>query len=183
MIKPTDSRLFIFALSLLFFSCDLEIPEDSYNNPLDIEFNAENGIAPPALIFSPGESTVTVGQVVNVNVFALEVDSLAGVYLQVIYDPSRLSLNSVTVGDIFKSNQAPIFFYNEDSGSGYVSIYSSFLGNTVAVTGTGSLAALSFTTLSAGTSTLRLGTDTEIVDRNDNKIILNGTGTGEVIAQ
>ena len=171
------------ALALFFFSCDLEIPEESYNNPLDIEFNSENGISPPALVFSPSELTVDVGQSVSVNIFVLEVDSIAGTYIQVIYDQSLLALNTVVLGEILKSNQTPIFFYNDDSDQGIIDIYSSFLGNEVATSGTGSLAHLTFTTLSPGTSTLRFGNTSEIVDRNDNQITLNGIGTGVVVAQ
>lgn len=169
--------------ALLLFSCELEIPEESYNNPLDIEFNSENGITPPALIFTPGESTVNVGQSVIVDIFVLEVDSIAGTYIQVLYDQTRLSLNSIALGDILKSNQTPIFFYDDDSDQGKIDIYSSFLGNEVAVSGTGSLAFLTFTTISPGTSTLRFGTTSEIVDNNDNQITLNGIGTGVIVAQ
>jgi len=183
LIKPINIWLKIMALALFFFSCDLEIPEESYNNPLDIEFNSENGISPPALVFSPSELTVDVGQSVSVNIFVLEVDSIAGTYIQVIYDQSLLSLNTVVLGEILKSNQTPIFFYNDDSDQGTIDIYSSFLGNEVATSGTGSLAHLTFTTLSPGTSTLRFGNTSEIVDRNDNQITLNGIGTGVVVAQ
>ena len=144
--------------ALFLFSCELEIPEESYNNPLDIEFNSENGITPPALIFTPSESTVNVGQSVTVNIFVLEVDSIAGTYIQVLYDQTRLSLNTIVLGDILKSNQTPIFFYDDDSDQGKIDIYSSFLGDEVAVSGTGSLAFLTFTTISPGTSTLRFGT-------------------------
>ena len=174
-------RSFLFAGLFCLFSCDL--PEEVYDNPLDLEYNAEKGITPPALIFTPKESTVNVGESVSVNIFAMEVDSIAGTFIQVIYDNTRLALTNLTLGDILKSNVNPIFFYNDDSNNGLINIYASFLGDEIAASGTGTLAFLTFTTLSPGTSTIRFGNDSEFVDRNDNQIILNGLGTGVVIAQ
>ena len=53
---PTiQNKLNSFAFSLICFaivSCDLEIPEQSYNDALDLDHNADKGIFPPAFVFS-----------------------------------------------------------------------------------------------------------------------------------
>ena len=74
---PTiQNKLSSFAFSLIcfaFVSCDLEIPEQSYD-ALDLDHNADKGIFPPAFVFSPDDiSTCWSNQSV---VYILEVDSI-----------------------------------------------------------------------------------------------------------
>ena len=59
-------------------------------NPLDIEANAESGINPPALIFSPNKVETSTGSNVSLKIFALEVDSLAGSFIRINYDQNKL---------------------------------------------------------------------------------------------
>ena len=58
----------------------------------------------------------------------MEVENLGIAYVRVSYDNGRLSVASVAGGDFFKGSQDPIFLYEEDTESGTIDIYTSFLG-------------------------------------------------------
>ena len=48
-----------YLMVLILLAC--EIPEQIYEDPLDLDYNAGLGIYPPALIFSPDQVTVNSG--------------------------------------------------------------------------------------------------------------------------
>ena len=73
---------YIILIGFLFISC--EIVESELNNPLDTDANAEKGIAPPALVFFPDNVTTNTGGNAVVNVYALEVENVAGIMLKTI---------------------------------------------------------------------------------------------------
>jgi hypothetical protein len=168
-------------LSLFLLSCD--IPEEVYDNPLDLQTNQEQGITPPALVFAPNNIVIPVGSNVSVEVYALEVNNVAGSHIQVNYDRNKLSLTSVSIGTFFASGDDPIFFYENDESSGTIDIYTSYLGTATSVSGTGTLAYLVFSATAPGQSVLSYSTACELVDPDDNPIILNGLGEGVVNAE
>jgi len=167
-------------LFLLFIGCD--IPEEIYDNPLDLDLNAEKGITPPALVFNPNEISANSGSNVTIQVFALEVNNVAGSHIQVSYDKNKLSLASVTLGELFNAAQDPLFFYENNPTSGVLDIYTSFLGDDTSVSGTGTLAYLVFSATAPGITNLQITSISELVDPDDNPIQLNGLGQGVVNA-
>ena len=54
----------------------IEIPEQSYNDALDLDHNADKGIFPPAFVFSPDDISISAGSNQSVAIYALEVDSI-----------------------------------------------------------------------------------------------------------
>ena len=86
-------------INVFLLSC--KIPEDSFENPLDLEANAEKGIFPPALVFSPDSVSINSGESVSIDLYALAVDSLAGAQIEIDYFNSSLSLESVEKGNFF----------------------------------------------------------------------------------
>ena len=177
MIKKITAFLFLFLIA-----CD--IPEEIYENPLDIEANAENGINPPALVFTPSNISTSTGSNVSLKIFALEVDSLAGSFIRINYDQNKLAVNSVSIGDLLKEGgQNPIFFFEDNSASGFVDIYTSFLGDTESVSGTGPLAFIVFNIQAPGESTVSYNSESELVNKNDIPILLNGLGEVVINAQ
>ncbi|MFQ6611948.1 MAG: cohesin domain-containing protein, partial [Fidelibacterota bacterium] len=157
---PVRMTTVFIILSFLFLSCD--IPEETYDNPLDLETNQEQGINPPALVFAPNAVTTTVGSSVSIEVYALEVSNVAGSHIEVSYDKNKLSLTSVSLGTFFASGEDPIFFYENDGGT--VDIYTSYLGTETSVSGTGTLAYLVFSVTAPGQSILSYSTSCELVD-------------------
>lgn len=177
-------RILISSGLLLFLACEVEVPTENYDNPLDIEEAEKEGIETPALVFFPDSVSVNVGGTVPVQVYALEVEDLGGSHVQLTYDKNKLSLSSVSVGDFFQGGADPIFLYEDDDGSGTIDIFTSFLGtDSVSVSGTGSLANLIFSTTAPGKSSLQYTSECELVDPDDNPIEIKGFGEGLVNAK
>ena len=175
-------RLMIVPLLGLLLSC--EVPTEAYDNPLDEEVAQEKGIDTPALVFFPDKfEGLTAGNSVSVQLFALEVPDVAGAYIQLAYDKSKISISNVNAGDFFGS--APIFIYEDDSENGLLNIYTSFLGSdsSSTVSGTGNLATLILGTITAGQSTITYNSESELVDAQDNPVELNGLGEGVIDVQ
>ena len=173
-----------FVVLLLGFLLSCEVPTEAYDNPLDEEVAQEKGIDTPALVFFPDRfDDVTAGSSVSVQLFALEVPDVAGAYIQLAYDKSKISISTVNAGDFFGS--APIFIYEDDSENGLLNIYTSFLGSdsSSTVSGTGNLATLVLGTITAGQSTITYNSESELVDAQDNPIVLNGLGEGVIDVQ
>ena len=177
-------RSFLLAGLFCLFSCDLDMPEEVYDNPLDLDINAAQGINLPALIFNPSEVTTTSGSNVTIQVFALEVNEVAGVHIQVQYSKNKLSVNSVSPGEFLQEGaQDPIFWYDNDAISGLLDIYCTYLGDDTNVSGTGPVAYIIFAATAPGQGFLEYTSECELVDKDDVKIQLNGLGQGVVNAQ
>ena len=77
-----------------------------------------------------------------------------------------------------------LFYYEDDTDLGLIDIYSGFLGvDSSAVSGTGQLASLVFTTISGGESTVAFTDHSEFVDPQDNPIEILGFGISVVFAE
>lgn len=171
-------------LLLLSLACEVEVPTETYDNPLDIEETEKEGIETPALVFFPDSVSVNVGDPVTIQLFALEVENLGGLHVQVTYDKNKLSLSSISVGYFFQGEAYPIFLYEDDNGSGTIDIFTSFLGtDSVSVSGTGNLAFIVFSTTAPGQSSLQYTSECELVDPDDNPIEINGFGEGVIDAR
>lgn len=182
LIKQPIIRFSVVLLSVFFTSC--EVPTESYENPLDEESAQEDGIETPALVFFPDEFEVTAGSSVSVQVYALGVSGVAGAHIQLSYDKSLISINSVNTGDLFASTSEPVFISEDNPEAGLLDIYTSFLGDdSSTVSGTGSIATLILGTLTSGMSTISYTSESELVDDNDNLLELKGFGEGEINAQ
>ena len=169
-------------LLLLLFSCGKEIPEeDVFENPLDEE---EVTYETPALTFYPVDISIDLGYSQTVDVFVLGVENLAGSYVKLSYDKSKLSVLSFSVGDFFAdAAQAPVFIAENDADNGIIEINTSFLGSdSVSVSGTGNLASIVFQSMADGESSLVFDAACEFVDSDDNAIEIKGFGVGVVNA-
>ena len=110
------TRSSLFCLIFWFLVCELDIHNHTYGNPFDLDANSEEGILPPALIFSPNQVNTEIGQIVPINIAALEVQGVGGIYAQVKYDSSLLSVISVKPGQFFSGDQSPFFLFEDQSG-------------------------------------------------------------------
>ena len=170
-------------LLLILFSCEQDIPEeDVFDNPLDEE---EVTYLTPALTLFPILVEISVGGSFPVEVFILDVDNMAGGFVRLNYNKAKLQMLSINAGQFFLDNaQDPIFITDDNSEEGWIDIHTSFLGSdSIAVSGTGSLAEIVFTSLSAGESNLTFDPACELADPDDNLIEIKGFGEGVVNAQ
>ena len=169
----------ISVITLLIFPC--EIPTEVYENPLDVDNEVFDL---PALVFYPDSVGVNVGAGATVQVFAMEVNNLSGAHIQVSYDQNKLQVLSVNAGEFFSDVQDLIFITDDDPALGILDIYTSFLdGDTVSVSGTGSLANIVLTATSFGQSDVNYTGGCEFADPDDIPIVINGFGKGVIYAQ
>jgi hypothetical protein len=165
----------LIVASLLYTSCDLIEPE--FDNVLDIQNND-----PPALLFSPKEYTASAGEEVAVDLYALEVENVAALQAQILYDKDRLEIVSIGPGTFFDSSDSPLFV-TDSSNPGRLDLYSVFLGSSKEVSGTGDLATIVFRVIAAGDAYLEVSGDSELLNRDSQPIALKSLGIGVIRAQ
>ena len=170
-------------LSLLIAGC-VELPTEVYENPLDDEEQAKEGIEPPALIFSPDSVSVSSGNAVTVNVFVMGADSLRGAHLQIEYDNSLVSFTTVTIGNFFSGGTESFVMAEDDNDNGLLDVYVSFGGaSSLSVSGNGNIANITFSTLAVGKTVLTFTSASELADPDDNPIQIKGYGEGVIDAK
>ena len=166
---------------LLLMACE-KVPEKVYDNPLDLEVYEEKGIETPALMFFPDEININTNEFFAVSVYALDVQNVAGAYININYDQDKLLLIAINPGTFFSDLQDPLYF-SETQNSGKIELYTVFFGaDSSSVSGTGSLFSIMFAASESGVSSLTYGTDCELVNPNDNQIEIKGFGEGLVNA-
>lgn len=170
---------------LLLMACEAvleEVPEEVYDNPLDIEAITEEGIETPALMFFPDEININTNEIFTVSVYALDVQNVAGAYININYDQDKLLLIAINPGTFFSDLQDPLYF-SETQNSGKIELYTVFFGaDTSSVSGTGSLFSIMFAASESGVSSLTYSTNCELVDPDDIQIEIKGFGEGLVNA-
>ena len=165
----------LIVASLLYTSCDLIEPE--FDNPLDVQNNV-----PPALLISPEDYTSSIGQDVEISVYALEVEGIAGMRAQINYDDTMLKILKVTAGTFFDSNESPLFVHDDD-GRGRLDVYSVFMGSDKQVSGTGNIAVITFQVISNGETVVQVSNGSQLLDSSGNPIIIQSYGQGVIRAQ
>ena len=173
-------RITMFIL-LLLMACE-EAPEEVYDNPLDIESIEEEGIETPALMFFPDEININSNEIFTVSVYALDVQNVAGAYININYDHEKLLLIAINPGTFFSDLQDPLYF-TETQNSGKIELYTVFFGaDSSSVSGTGSFFSIMFAASESGVSSLTYSTNCELVDPDDKQLEIKGFGEGVVNA-
>ena len=172
-------KYLLSATVLLSFACDIgEMPDLGLTNPLDAYHHKTT-----ALVFFPDSVSVSLGLSVPTKVYAMEVENLGVAHVQFSYNSDLLTVTSITAGDFFQGSQEPIFLVDDDADAGTIDIYTSFLGTeATSVSGTGSLAIITFSTKAAGKTTLIYSTDSILLDPDSNPIEIKSFGEGVIDA-
>lgn len=158
----------ILCLVIFVLSCD-----DS-NYPLDnwVDVPLQN-MEPPAVFFNPHEIStnqnggqLTVGDTFAVNLYALEVENVAGIHFRVEYLRQSLELIDIVTGELFVDAYDTLFFWSDSGGSGFFDVYSFYLATDEYTysSGTASLATAIFRTKNSVDSEL-------IYDRTITKMV------------
>ena len=170
-----------FSGLLMMVSCELSEPV--FKNPLDREVAFNKGIEPPALVFYPDVITTNTGSSAATSVYAMDIEDVGMAEIKISYDPNKVSISSVAKGDLFQGGNQPLFI-TEDNENGLLIIYVGYLGpNGDSISGTGNVANIVFSTVSAGQSQITISSESKILDPNANEIKLNGYGEGLIDAQ
>ena len=114
-------------------------------------------VTPPAgtagvIYLEPANLTLTPSQDFTVELKATSITNLKGYSVTLSYDPTLISLQEVTEGPFFSSKGETFFYSKEDNNT--ILIDCALLGKTLSVSGEGTLATLSFTSLKAGSTSI-----------------------------
>ena len=173
-----------YIIIICFWTISCELHEPIFDNSLDLEVAAEKGIYPPALVFFPNNAEVTVGDTVEVEVYAMKIENVGMAQIQVHYEASKLSVESVTQGSLFQGGNQPFFITEDDSNNGILTIFITYLGPSgKAIEGTGDIALIHFKPRSAGNTEFRISQESILLDPDANSITLNGYGKGIIDAR
>ena len=175
------TRALLTPILLVFLGCELS--DGVFENPLDREVASSKGISPPALVFYPDVVTTTAGGSAATSVYALDISGVGMAEIVINYNQNKVSVGSVAKGELFQGGNQPFFHY-EDDGSGVLTVYIGYLGpDGNSVSGTGNVANIVFSTLSAGLSEVSISNSSRILDPDAKSIALNGYGKGTIDAQ
>jgi len=176
------TKLLLTPILLVFLGC--ELTDGVFENPLDREVASSKGISPPALVFYPDIVTTTAGGSAAISVYALDISSVGMAEIAINYNQNKVSVGSVTKGELFQGGNQPFFHYENDETSGLLTVYIGYLGpDGNSVSGTGNITNIVFNTLSAGQSEVSISTSSKILDPDAKAITLNGYGKGTIDAQ
>ena len=175
------TKILLTTFILVFLGC--ELTDGVFENPLDREVASSKGISPPALVFYPDVVTTTAGGSAATSVYALDISGVGMAEIVINYNQNKVSVGSVAKGELFQGGNQPFFHY-EDDGSGVLTVYIGYLGpDGNSVSGTGNIANIVFSTLSAGQSEVSISNSSRILDPDAKSITLNGYGKGTIDAQ
>ncbi len=138
----------------------------------------------PALMFYPRANFSSVGSNVTFQVLAEEVTSLTAAQFNVIFDPNKLEIVSITQGSLLQINGESIFSTEFDNQAGSLSVITAALGGDLpSVDGTGVLLELVLEVKATGTSNLEFDGTELLRDPDNNNISISETVNGLVISE
>jgi len=108
----------------------------------------ENGV----LYLEPANLTVTPSESFTVELKIAPITDLKGYSVTLSYHPSLLSLQEVKEGPLLSAGGKTFFYPKADDTKGTISIDCAILGSQAGVSGEGTLATFSFTSLKAGST-------------------------------
>ena len=108
-------------ITIITISCaDSDYPMDNW---IDVPLQE---LEPPAVFFNPHEINVTVGDTFAINLYVLQVDSVAGIHLRVQYLREHLQFLDMEVGELFIDAYDTLFFWDSTTAA-YLDVYSLYL--------------------------------------------------------
>jgi hypothetical protein len=120
------------------------------------------GLTPPLsegqeediLYLEPAVLTITPSKDFNVELKTASITNLKGYSVTLSYDPTLISLKEVTEGPFLSAKGNTFFNKTIDNNKGTVLIDCALLGSDLSISGEGTLATFSFTSLKAGSTSL-----------------------------
>jgi len=130
-------------------------------------------VTPPAeeagvLYLEPAHLTLTPSEDFTVELKATSITNLKGYSVTLSYDPTLISLQEVTEGPFLSEKGKTFFYTKEDNGT--ILIDNALLGTDLSISGEGTLATLSFTSLKAGSTGIEFSL-TKTRDTNNKEIV------------
>ena len=113
-----------------------------------------NGQEEGILYLEPANLTVIPGQDFTVELKIASITNLKGYSVTLSYDPTLLSLQEVVEGPFLSVKNKTFFYKRVDDNKGTVLVDCAILGPELSISGEGTLATLSFTSLKVGSTSL-----------------------------
>ncbi len=126
------------------------MPSDSPSTPQPSQTGSVN------LMFSPPGGPVATGATFQVPVVLTGGKDIASVPLRIQYDPAKLSLLSVTNGDLLSRDNQAVALVHLDDGAGSISVNAARAPGVAGVNGAGVVCVLNFQAKTAGETRLSL---------------------------
>ena len=161
---------------IFILSCtDSDYPMDNW---IDVPLQE---LEPPAVFFNPHEINVSVGDTFAINLYALQVDNVAGVHLRVQYVDEKLQFLYMEVGELFIDAYDTLFFW--DSNDAYLDVYSLYLATDEYTysSGTASIATAYFRAIDpGGCNLIYVRPETRLVTPDNQPIIIKSYGKATI---
>jgi general secretion pathway protein D len=109
-----------------------------------------------SLVFNPPDSSVTAGSTFKVPIVLNNGTDIASVPVQIQYDPARLSLINVDMGDFLSRDGQAVALVHRDDGPGMITLNVSRPPGVTGVSGSGVVCVLSFQAKASGESDLTI---------------------------
>ena len=163
-------------LTIITISCaDSDYPMDNW---IDVPLQE---MEPPAVFFNPHEINVSVGDTFAINLYVLQVDSVAGIHLRVQYLREHLQFLDMEVGELFIDAYDTLFLWDSTEAS-YLDVYSFYLADEYTYSsGTASIATAYFRAKnSLDSEIIYLQPGTSMVTPNNEPIIIKSYGKATI---
>ena len=153
-------------------SCaDSDYPMDNW---IDVPLQE---MEPPAVFFNPHDINVSAGDTFAINLYVLQVDSVAGIHLRVQYLRQNLQFLDMEVGELFIDAYDTLFLWDSTEAS-HLDVYSFYLADEYTYSsGTASIATAYFRAKnSLDSEIIYLQPWTRMVTPNNEPIIIKSYG-------
>ena len=131
-----------------------------------------NAVEGPSLMFYPRRHKAQAGEQLTFSIHAEEVENLMAAEMHLDFDPTAISVNSVTQGSFFMNGQESIFSYDVDDGT--ISLLTSVVNSDApSVSGTGALAEIQVTLLSSADASISFSGNNVFRGPYNNDFVIN----------
>ena len=145
---------------------------------MSLDFNVD-AVSGPALMVFPRFQSADQGESIQVSIMAEEVADLAGLEINIEYDPEKVTITNVNEGSLFNDLGESIFFGDIVASEGLLTITSAVWGDTF--TGTGPIAIIDLSIIESGNFTIYFDNDPIFRDQNNLEIQVEEIVSGLVL--
>ena len=157
--------------------------DQTIGDTTSLEFTVD-AVEGPALMIYPRYETLSVGNTTTLEIIAEEVDSLMGVEVELLYDPTIIHIDNIMSGPFLTANGGLLISFKDiNAGNQKISIVLVRASSTEpTVSGTGTVAVLELTGLSAGVTVIEINTSI-FKDQDNNEIDITQRVNGIIVVE